>query len=98
MTSATAMGWRDFGDAPRDPLTEREADLADLRAIQSVRRRERQARTFSLGEVERTDLDAHRGGRAVDDRQHELVPVTGRGRKLGDLVDERELTETAIGG
>ena len=46
-----------------------------------------------VGEVERADLDAHRDGRPVDDRAHELVPVARQRRELGDLVEERELVD-----
>ena len=46
-----------------------------------------------VGEVERADLDAHRGRRAVDDRAHQLVPVARQRRELGDVVEERELVE-----
>ena len=81
--------------APRDPLAPGEADPADLRTIQPVRGRQREPRPVVVGEVERADLDAHRGGRAVDDGTHQLVPVTREGRKLGDLVEERELVERA---
>ena len=50
-----------------------------------------------VGQVERADLDAHRHGRPVDDRAHQLVPVARQRRQLGDLVEERELVEPAVG-
>ena len=49
-----------------------------------------------VGEVERADLDAHRGRRPVDDRAHQLVPVARQRRQLGDVVEEREFVEPAI--
>ena len=81
------------GDAAGDPLAEGEADPADLGPVEAVRGGQRQPRPVAVGEVERADLDAHRGRRPVDDRPHQLVPVAGQGRELGDLVEERELVE-----
>ncbi len=85
-------------DAARDALAPGQADRADLRAVEAVRGGQGQARPLVVGEVERADLDAHRRGRAVDDRAHQLVPVAGQRRELGDLVEERELAEAALVG
>ena len=48
------------GHPAGDPLAPGEADLADLRAVEAVRRGQGQARPLVVGEVERADLDAHR--------------------------------------
>ena len=98
VTSSTAIGRCVCRDAAGDALAPGQADLADLRSVEPVRRRERQPAVLVIGEVERAHLDAHRGGRAVDDRAHELVPVARLGRELGDLVEERELAEPGLGG
>jgi prolyl-tRNA synthetase len=84
------------GHASGDPLAPAEADLADLRPVEAVRRGQGEARLLVVGQVERADLDAHRHGRAVDDRSHQLVPVARQRRQLGDLVEERELVEPAV--
>ena len=99
VTSSTAIGVRDAATPPGDALAPGKADPADLRPVEAVRRGEGQPRPVAIGEVERADLDAHRGRRPVDDRAHELVPVAGERRELGDVVEERELVEatTAAG-
>ena len=80
-------------DAAGDALAPGQADLADLRPVEAVRRRQGQPRPLAVGEVERADLDAHRGRRPIDDRAHQLVPVAGQRRELGDLVEEGELAQ-----
>ena len=105
-TQLKRSSWRDVDDRDRlarggDPAGDAhppaEADLADLGPVEAVRRGQRQARLLVVGQVERADLDAHRHGRAVDDRAHQLVPVARQRRQLGDLVQERELVEPAVG-
>ncbi len=83
-------------DASGDALAPAEADPADLRAVEAVGRGEGQPHPFVVGEVERADVDAHRGRRAVDDRAHQLVPVARERRELGDVVEEGELVEPPI--
>ncbi len=87
------MGRRDVGRGPRDPLVERQADLADLVTVQPVRRGERQATRGVVEQVERADLDVERLRRPLHERQHELVPVARLRREPGELVQERELAE-----
>ena len=45
---------------PGDALPETEADLADLAAIEAVRRGQRQPRAGPVGEIEGADLDPER--------------------------------------
>ena len=84
------------GDTSGDALPPVEADAAHLRAIEAVGRGQRQAHPLVVGEIERADLDTHRGGRPVDDRMHELVPVARERGQLGDLVEERQLAEPTL--
>ena len=103
---AEALVDGDVGDLDRfaplrcdagDALAERQADLAHLAGIEPVGRGEGQAQAFAVRQIERADLDLERLGRPVDDRPHELVPVAGLGRELGDLVQERQLAQPPAG-
>ena len=85
------------GGSPGDPFAQREADLPDVLLVQAVRRRQREAVGAMVQEVERADLHVERLARPVDDRLHQLVPVAGLRRQLGELVQERELAERAQG-
>ena len=86
------------GRATGDPLADRQAHPADLAAVQAVRCGERQPIRVPVGQVERADLDAHGRRRPVDDRAHQLVPVACLRGEPRDLVEERQLVETAPGG
>ncbi len=85
------------GDPPGDALAPGEADPAHLRGVEAVGRSQRETRVLVVGEVERAHLDAHRDGRPVHDRVHELVPVAGLGREPGDVVEERQLAQASLG-
>ena len=84
-------------DPPGDALAPGQADLADLRAVEPVRRREGQACPLVIREVEGADLHPHRRRGPIDDRMHELVPVPRQRRQLGDVVEEGELAQVALG-
>ncbi len=97
VTSSIGDGLTAGRDPPRHAFAPRQAHLADLGAVQAVGGLERQAPAVAVGEVERADLDAHRGGRALDDGPHQLVPVTRQRRDLGDVVEEGELAQSIAG-
>ena len=90
VTSRDMTGAASGGGPPGDALAERQAHAAHLRPVEAVGGRQRERLAVAVEEIEGADLHAHRHGRPVHDGAHELVPVAGVGRELGELVEEGE--------
>jgi len=80
------------GDAGSEP----EVGAADHRRVEAVGRRQRQLLAVRPGEVERADVDRHRGGGFADDQLHQLARLLRRGRFLGEALQEVELPDGVL--